>query len=170
MRGMRGVPHQAPASTLQQVLERLLEKTVTTKVLIDTKIGMTVKAARCGFMASGVCRMARRRIRVRSQAPPQTLTCNCEAQTLHCCRVLLRILLLLLHDLRTNTRVWRSSFLWCISVGLPVCLVMSVHAPTRKHSDGKVAELANALTSKWKEVVKARGGGGVGGGLPLDSL
>jgi transcription elongation factor S-II len=32
--------------------------------------------------------------------------------------------------------------------------------PDRKHSDGKVAELANALTSKWKEVVKARGGGG----------
>jgi hypothetical protein len=45
---MRGAPHQAPASTLQQVLERLLEKTVSTKVLIDTKIGMTVKATRCG--------------------------------------------------------------------------------------------------------------------------
>ena len=31
---------------------------------------------------------------------------------------------------------------------------------TRKHSDSKVAELASALTSKWKEVVKARAGGG----------
>ena len=118
---MRGVPHQAPASTLQQVRERLLEKTVTTKVLIDTKIGMTVKAARCGFMASGVCRMARRRIRVRSQAPPQTLTCNCEAQTLHWCRVLLRILLLL-HDLRTNTRVWRSK-LFAVYISGPASVV-----------------------------------------------
>ena len=37
---------QVSETALRQVLECLLEKTVTTKVLIDTKIGMAVKAAR----------------------------------------------------------------------------------------------------------------------------
>ena len=41
---------------------------------------------------------------------------------------------------------------------------------TRKHSDGKVAELASSLTSKWKEVVsQAKAGGGVGAAKANDA-
>ena len=42
----RACTHQVSADTARQVLEVLLEKSVTMKVLIDTRIGMTVKSTR----------------------------------------------------------------------------------------------------------------------------
>ena len=104
----------------RQVLEALLDKSVTIKVLLDTKIGMTVKAKRSKL----ACSLDPFLPPARPPARPPAYARRPHTSSLT----------------RTSSRR---------------------PAPTRKHADSKVAEMASNLTSKWKEVVeKSRGGSG----------